>query len=246
MAQAVKDTVDRRTVCGRQCFRWWWVLGWVAVLHWGRVPLHAHRLDELLQSALVAIEPDAVRLELHLNPGVSMVEPWMAALDRNRDGAVSNEEAMAYARQLDADLSLRVDGRELLKEPVVGGFPAIEELRAGWGILHLEFRARLGGIGAGQHHLVVANRHWTNRSVYLVNALQPVSTRVHITGQDRDETQRHADIAFTLDSEERWTRGMFGWKGLLGWGGALLGFLVFHLIRRRMHLSVPDPKGFTQ
>ena len=206
------------------------ILGLLAGLCVGAMPLRAHRLDELLQSTLVAIEPDAIRVELHLNPGVSLVDPWIAVLDGDRDGMISKDEAITYAHQLGTDVTVQLDGRELLKEPILSGLPELGDLRAGWGILHIEFRVRCGRIGSGAHHLTLANHHWTNRSVYLVNAVKPVSTRVQITGQFRDETQRNADIAFTVDPEpgRRWS--ILASVGIIGLG---LSAWVFRVRRRR-------------
>jgi hypothetical protein len=73
----------------------------------------AHRDDQYLQATLVAIEPSGVRLQINLTPGVAVAEQVLAQIDRDRDGAISKNEAAAYAKLLKGDLTLRVDGRKL-------------------------------------------------------------------------------------------------------------------------------------
>jgi hypothetical protein len=55
-------------------------------------PLSAHRLDEYLQSTLVAIEAGDVRLQINLTPGVAVAAQVLALIDRDRDGAISRKE----------------------------------------------------------------------------------------------------------------------------------------------------------
>ena len=71
----------------------------------------AHRDDQYLQATLVAIEPSGVRLQINLRPGVAVAEQVIAEIDRDRDGAISKNEAAAYAKGPERDLTLRVDGR---------------------------------------------------------------------------------------------------------------------------------------
>ena len=73
----------------------------------------AHRDDQYLQATLVAIEPSGVRLQINLTPGVAVAEQVLAEIDRDRDGAISQNEAAAYAELIKRDLALRVDGRDV-------------------------------------------------------------------------------------------------------------------------------------
>src|SRR5262249_53406279 len=66
--------------------------------------LFAHRLDEYLQATLVSIEPNAIRLQINLTPGVAVAEPVLARIDLDRDGVISTNEAAAYAEMLKRDL----------------------------------------------------------------------------------------------------------------------------------------------
>ena len=51
-----------------------------------------------------------------LTPGVAVAEQVLAKIDRDRDGAISKNEAAAYAELLKRDLALRVDGRKVRLE----------------------------------------------------------------------------------------------------------------------------------
>ncbi|HXI29434.1 MAG TPA: hypothetical protein VNG89_13440, partial [Vicinamibacterales bacterium] len=47
----------------------------------------AHRRDEYLQAARLAIDPGRVQIELDLTPGIALAEAILADIDRNRDGS---------------------------------------------------------------------------------------------------------------------------------------------------------------
>jgi len=67
----------------------------------------AHRDDQYLQATLVAIEPSGVRVQINLTPGVAVAEQVIAEIDRDRDDAISKNEAAVYAKLLKGDLTLR-------------------------------------------------------------------------------------------------------------------------------------------
>ena len=98
----------------------------------------AHRDDQYLQATLVAIEPNGIRLQINLTPGVAVAEQVIALIDRNRDGAISKNEATDYVESLRRDLTLRVDGRKLELKLTASEFVEPEELRTGSGILQIE------------------------------------------------------------------------------------------------------------
>ena len=158
----------------------------------------AHRDDQYLQATLVAIEPSGVRLQINLTPGVAVAERVIAEIDRDRDGAISNTEAAAYAELLKRDLTLRLDGRTLELKLSASEFVPPEELRTGAGIIQVEFSAISGALAAGAHRLTLENRHSTPMSVYLINAAQPRSATVRITTQKRNDNQSTGEIEFTF------------------------------------------------
>jgi len=158
----------------------------------------AHRDDQYLQATLVAIEPSGVRLQMNLTPGVAVAEQVIAEIDRDRDGAISKNEAAAYAELLKRDLTLRIDGRDLELKLTASEFVPPEELRTGSGTIQMEFSAVVGSLAAGPHRLTLENRHLTAMSVYLINASQPRSAAVQITRQKRNENQSAGEIEFTF------------------------------------------------
>jgi hypothetical protein len=146
----------------------------------------------------VAIEPSSVRLQINLTPGVAVAEQVIAQIDRDRDGAISENEAVAYAELLQRDLTLRIDGQELELKLTTSEFLSPEELRTGSGIIRMEFSASVGPLAAGLHRLTLENRHLTAMSVYLINAVQPRLATVQITRQIRNENQSVGEIDFTF------------------------------------------------
>ena len=160
----------------------------------------AHRDDQYLQATLVAIEPSGVRLQINLTPGVAVAEQVIGRIDRDRDGAISENEAAAYAELLKRDLTVRIDGRKLELKLTASEFVPPEELRTGSGIIQMEFTARFGPLAAGAHRLTLENRHLTKISVYLINAAQPRLATVQITRQKRNNNQSTGEIEFSFDS----------------------------------------------
>ena len=158
----------------------------------------AHRDDQYLQATLVTIEPSSVRLQINLTPGVAVAEQVIALIDRDGDGAISTNEAAAYAESLKRDLLLRVDGRKLELKLTASEFVAPEELRTGSGIIQIEFSATPGPLAAGAHKLTLENRHLTTMSVYLINAARPRGGSIQITRQKRNDNQSTGEIAFTF------------------------------------------------
>ena len=158
----------------------------------------AHRLDEYLQATLVVIEPDRVRLQINLTPGVAVAEQVLALMDNDRDGVISTNEAAAYCDLFKRDLVVRLDQRDLQLKPTASYFPGSAELRTGWGFVQMEFCAMPGRLTAGAHRLTIENRHLPGASVYLINAAQPMSASVRIAKQIRNENQSTGEIDFTF------------------------------------------------
>jgi hypothetical protein len=158
----------------------------------------AHRDDQYLQASLVVIEPGGVRLQINLTPGVAVAEQVIAEIDRDRDGAISKNEASAYAASLKRDLTFRLDGRNLDLKLTASEFVPPAELRTGSGTIQMEFSAISGPVVAGSHRLTLENRHLSALSVYLFNAVQPRFAAVQITRQKRNQNQSVGEIEFTL------------------------------------------------
>jgi hypothetical protein len=87
---------------------------------------------------------------------------------------------------------------------VTSNYPAPAELRTGFGIIQLEFSAKVDRLTAGTHKLILENQHLPALSVYLINAAQPQpKTLIQITRQKRTENQGAGEIEFTVSSSAR-------------------------------------------
>ncbi len=157
----------------------------------------AHALDEYLQATLVAISAGEIRFSINLTPGVAVADQVLALIDLDQDGVISTNEARAYAELLKRDLSAKLDQRELELKIEACNFPDTNELRTGWGIIQVEFSAKIDSLAGGSHRLEFDNRHQPAASVYLFNATQPSSEDfILITQQNRNKTQSHGEIIF--------------------------------------------------
>jgi hypothetical protein len=158
----------------------------------------AHRRDEYLQAARIAIDPDRVQIELDLTPGIALADSVIADIDTNRDGVLSPDEQRIYGRLVLRALEVGVDSRTLQLQPGASTFPSVEALRRGEGTIRLTANAILAGLSLGSHALSFRNRHHPDRSVYLANALVPASDDVKVTAQRRDGDQTELTIDYEL------------------------------------------------
>src|ERR1700722_16589312 len=119
----------------------------------------AHQLDEYLQATLVSVEPGGIRLQINLTPGVAVAEKVLALIDRDHNGVISKEEAVAYAESLRRDLVLKVDEREVEAKLEATSFPTPAELRTGWEIILIDFSVKAGALAPGGHKFTLETRH---------------------------------------------------------------------------------------
>ena len=164
----------------------------------GDAELHAHRVDEYLQAARVAIDPGRVQIELDLTPGIALADAILADIDRNHDGSLSVEEQRSYGRMVLSALDLEIDGTPVPMQLDASSFPAVEAVRRGEGMMRFQLAAMLPRLTAGFHQLLFRNRHHPDRSVYLANALVPSTDRVGVTAQRRDADQRELTIDYVV------------------------------------------------
>ncbi len=183
----------------------------------------AHRTDEYLQAARLAIEPTGVEIELDLTPGILFAETILADIDRNHDGSLSADEQRVYGSSVVGALQLEVDGARLPLELAVSSFPDPDAIRRGEGTIRIHSPGALRRLPVGVHRLSFRNGHHPEGSVYLANALVPASDRVAVTAQRRDRDQRELMIDFvTQPRAATWTPvWLFGsiaaTAGLAGW-----------------------------
>ena len=173
-------------------------LAFVIAVCSGAVEVSAHRRDEYLQAARIAIEPGRVQIELDLTPGIALADAILADIDRNRDGSLSVEEQQAYATQVVSALTLEVDGMPVRAQLGATSFPDAEAMRRGEGTIRLQSAATLPRVVSGFHQLLFRNRHHPDRSVYLANALVPESHEVSVTAQRRDVEQTELTIDYVV------------------------------------------------
>jgi len=164
----------------------------------GAAGVSAHRRDEYLQAARLAIDPAAVQLELDLTPGIALADPIVAAIDGNADGSFSGAEQRVYAGKVMTLVSLDVDGTPLSIQLDGSRFPDIASMRRGEGTIRLQTSATLPPLSSGAHRLRFRNRHDPDRSVYLANALVPRSYQIAVTAQQRDTVQSELAIDYIL------------------------------------------------
>jgi len=204
--------------------------------------LSAHRRDEYLQAARLAIDPDRVQIELDLTPGIAVAEDVLRAIDLDRNGALSSAETSAYVTSVMRDISLDADGQPLTARVVSTEFPGIESVRRGEGSIRLQVAASLPPLTAGAHRIRYRNAHRPDVGVYLANALVPSTDRVAITGQDRDMDQRELRLDYRLRGET--AAGLNPWSALPVLGGLIaLGAMALRSARRRRPgpTDAPDP-----
>jgi hypothetical protein len=201
----------------------------------GVAEVSAHRRDEYLQAARLAIDPGGVQLELDLTPGIALAEAIIADIDRNRDGALSRDEQRDYAGSVVRALTLEVDGTPVLAQLSAVRFPDVAAIRQGEGIIRLQSTATLPRLSKGAHQLLFRNGHQPDRSVYLANALVPASDTVAVMAQRRDTYQTELTIDYVLRAGPATSTD--AWR--LGVGAAAM--IVVLAIRRSRSVSVKKP-----
>jgi hypothetical protein len=156
----------------------------------------AHRRDELLQAARVAVERNRVELELDLTPGIAVADAVIADIDRDRDGSLSADERDGYAARVMRAIDLSLDGGALDVRLLSAAFPEADAFRRGEGTIRLRSAVVLPRVADGDHRLAFRNGYRRDVSAYLANALAPQSDRIGIVAQRRDAEQRELTIEY--------------------------------------------------
>jgi hypothetical protein len=160
-----------------------------------------HQRDEYLQAARIALQPDAIDIELDLTPGIAVADAFIAMVDGNRDGVLSADEQQRYANQVLSALVIALDTRPITAQLMSSTFPDPGAVRRGEGSVRLRARAALPRVSTGAHQLLFRNLHLPGVSAYLANALAPESARVAVTGQRRISDQSELTIEYTLRAD---------------------------------------------
>jgi hypothetical protein len=173
----------------------------------------AHRLDECLQAARIAVEPDHLTLELDITPGVAVAGAIVSAIDRDRDGVLSAAEHQDYATQVLDSVEVAIDGRQVHIASALTTFPALAALETGDGTIQLRSTLAVPSQQPGTHRVLFRNRYRPGISVYLANALVPESGRIAVTAQRREASQRDLTITYDVRPDRR---SPSRWPWLLG------------------------------
>ena len=184
----------------------------------------AHRLDECLQAARIAVEEDRIEIELGLTPGVAVADAIIGDIDGDRNGSLSGDEQRAYVGRVMEAVQLSVDGQRLQVASTNASFPELAEFRRGDGTIRITLAATIAQT-PGSHHVFFRNDYRRDASVYLANALVPDSNRIDVTAQHRDGDQRELTIEYVVRPANAtavpWW--LFGSITALAGGAAVLG-----------------------
>jgi len=191
----------------------------------GGAQVSAHRRDEYLQAARLAIDPAGVQIDLDLTPGIALADEIIGDIDHDRNGSLSAGEERAYASLIASALQLEIDGRPVGVQLGSSSFPDPEAMRRGEGTIRLHSVATLPPLSVGAHHLLFRNKHDADRSVYLANALVPESDRVAVTAQRRDGGQSELMIDYVLDAAPA-TSARVWWLGSIAAAAVVWALLV--------------------
>jgi len=161
----------------------------------------AHRLDECLQAARIAVEPERITLELDVTPGVAIADSFIPEIDRDRDGTIAAREQQDFVRRVLGSMDVSLDGRRLELADSTATFPELAALRTGEGMIRVRASVAVPIQSAGAHRVAFRNGYRRDVSVYLANALVPESDRVAITAQHHSAEQRDLVIDYDLHAE---------------------------------------------
>jgi hypothetical protein len=187
----------------------------------------AHRLDEYLQAARIAVERDRVQLELNLTPGIAVADGIIREIDADGDGELSLDEQHSYADRVLSAVTLHVDDAPHHLKLATSTFPDVVALRSGDSAITLRSEVLVPLLSRGPHRVFFRNGNATVESVYLANALVPENDLVAVTGQQRDGQQSE----LTIDVRVRGTPAASVWMGLTG--GLVLALLLTWRTRER-------------
>jgi hypothetical protein len=198
----------------------------------------AHRRDEYLQAARLAVDPDRVEIQLDLTPGIAIIDRVLGEIDPNGDGAIDGNEASSYSQGVLARVTLDIDGQPVELTKTGAQFPTVNAMRQGEGTIRIQAVGRLPRLATGDHRLTFRNTFRNDVGAYLANALVPTSLRVTAIDQQRDVDQRELIISYRLTDPlltgtERWIAAAV-LAVLLGAAG-----LAIYSARRRSTGSAP-------
>jgi hypothetical protein len=98
---------------------------------------------------------------------------------------------------------LSVDDRPAPIVLVDSRFPPFQDMRLGVGTIRVRATATVSAANVGRHSVSYSNTHRSGQSVYLINALVPADSRIHIAGQRRDRAQHGLTLDYDVTASAR-------------------------------------------
>lgn len=163
-------------------------------------PVSAHPLDVYLQETYLSLTPTGAAVELDLSPGVLVAARVLRGIDVNDDHDVSDSEARTYLRRVVHAADLRIDGRRVPLHLTRIDVPAYRVLRAGYGTL-IAFASTPRSareLAHGPHEVTFRNGLADPKAKYQVNAFVERDAPITLGTQQRDPTQRHTTVSYTV------------------------------------------------
>jgi len=197
-------------------------------------PALAHRRDEYLQAARIAIDQQRVQIDLDLTPGIAVASRVLDEIDRDRNGVVSDSEARAYATRVIDDIRVDVDGEALPLSLSATRVPTVDSVLRGEGTIQFQLTAAVRPLAAGDHRLSYRNAHHQDIGAYLANTLVPATDRVMVLTQHRDVAQRELVVEYVL--RDRLMAHVSPWTVAIA--GLAFMLLAAELWRRSRKLAV--------
>ena len=197
-------------------------------------PALAHRRDEYLQAARIAIDQQRVQIDLDLTPGIAVASRVLDEIDRDRNGVVSDSEARAYATRVIDDIRVDVDGDALPLSLAYTRVPTVDSVLRGEGTIQFQLTAAVRPLAAGDHRLSYRNAHHQDIGAYLANTLVPATDRVMVLTQHRDVAQRELVVEYVL--RDRLMAHVSPWTVAIA--GLAFMLLAAELWRRSRKLAV--------
>ncbi len=123
------------------------LLAALAVLNIPPAVASAHPIDELLQQVYVTPTAGHIQLAVEVLPGVAVATDFLAVVDSNGDGTMSDTEQQAFTSMLHSHVNLEVDGVTVDTEVEEAIYPDADLMIAGGGAIAISLTAVTPGNG---------------------------------------------------------------------------------------------------
>jgi hypothetical protein len=155
----------------------------------------AHRIDEYLQATIFSLGENRVQASMRLIPGVLVAPSVIAGIDRDGDGAFSDDEKRLYAERVLNDLTITMDAKAIRPKLLAWSFPEAAQLKDGLGEIHIDYVLDVPH-GGPDRSVIIENRHLNSTSVYLMNVLVPSDPGIHLLAQKRNQNQSRYELDY--------------------------------------------------